>query len=550
MASSSALWMAVASSAARARSDASSASLVATGSARTPLSRGQVPATACPSWSTEPRMEPASANAFDSRSSAARAVARAWAAARSAAAAATSTSFCARAIRACCSCAAASARSVLCSRCRTAASALRAWHSSALDSRSSSSALLAAELKLTAASRASAMLSPAVRCWASAVCRASARRCVRSSASANLSLATAISACSASGWSSAAALCPLPCVRPKLLIPTAIHSPSQLSEVAPSSLAVAQASASRSSPSCSRRRCRVSPSAGSVHSKSARISRAVKRLACWLASSAVCVRIILNSWSRSILSSMRPLMTSRYTRTSRSWPMRYARSTAWASVAGFHAGSTSTTRSAPVRFSPTPPTPVVSNMHWKRSRCSWNFRTFSARSLGSVWPSIRRQRSPWGRSTQICTRSSILRLWEKTRVRCPFAASAGSSRAMHLSLPLCASSSSVLLPSLRSIASAERPARASSAMAAPAASGSFATSSPASTPSSPGLFDHEALVASDISSFQAPGFDNGSARSGWLQSLFKRPMARKTSRLSLVLLAASRITSLASSTFL
>jgi hypothetical protein len=38
------------------------------------------------------------------------------------------------------------------------------------------------------------------------------------------------------------------------------------------------------------------------------------------------------------------------------WPMRYARSTLWLSVAGFHAGSTMMTRSAAVIVRPRPPT--------------------------------------------------------------------------------------------------------------------------------------------------------------------------------------------------
>mmetsp|Transcript_105582 Transcript_105582/g.308749 ORF Transcript_105582/g.308749 Transcript_105582/m.308749 type:complete len:243 (-) Transcript_105582:1866-2594(-) len=242
--------------------------------------------------------------------------------------------------------------------------------------------------------------------------------------------------------------------------------------------------------------------------------------------------------------------------------MRYARSTACASVAGFHAGSTMMTRSALVRLRPTPPTLVVSNMQWKRSGCVWNFSTFSARVAGSVRPSIRRQRRPLGRSTQICTRSSILRLCEKMSVRWPRAANPGTSRARQRSFALCANMAWALRGNRLNIYSTEPPPRASSAAAAPVAPNavrSWASSPAAASPasddaaaaSSPAIatFACSSSRASLRSSFHVPSFFVGSARSGWLQRRFNKPMALKTSMPSFALEAASRTTSLRSKTF-
>mmetsp|Transcript_27431 Transcript_27431/g.81692 ORF Transcript_27431/g.81692 Transcript_27431/m.81692 type:complete len:228 (+) Transcript_27431:394-1077(+) len=225
------------------------------------------------------------------------------------------------------------------------------------------------------------------------------------------------------------------------------------------------------------------------------------------------------------------------------------------------------TRSALVRFRPTPPTLVVRSMHWKRSCCSSNLRTFSPRVTASVFPSMRRQRSPFGFSTQICTRSSIFTLCEKTRVRWPRLARAGSSRARHRSFALWASRESALLGSLRAIISAARPARASSealetapvlspcSLARPtAASVSEALVSSVGTTASSVVSlvgaDGSVSTASPSTSFQAPGFDIGSTRSGWFESRLRRPMAWKTSTPSLPFSAAWRITSLFSRTFL
>mmetsp|Transcript_110990 Transcript_110990/g.277878 ORF Transcript_110990/g.277878 Transcript_110990/m.277878 type:complete len:240 (-) Transcript_110990:1289-2008(-) len=237
--------------------------------------------------------------------------------------------------------------------------------------------------------------------------------------------------------------------------------------------------------------------------------------------------------------------------------MRNARSTACASVAGFQAGSTRMTRSALVRLRPTPPTFVVSNMHWKRSRSRWNLATFSALAAGSVCPSIRRQRRLLGFRQQIWMRSNIFTLWQKTKVRWPRDASAGSISARHRSFELWPPSACRERGSLRSIISTARPPRASSCTAPappPTARLSSAPSDASSAwvssePGSPEAGSSSlAVMASCKSSAQAPGLPVGSSSAGWLHSLFKRPMALKTSMPSFCLLQASRMTSLFSRT--
>mmetsp|Transcript_44454 Transcript_44454/g.122995 ORF Transcript_44454/g.122995 Transcript_44454/m.122995 type:complete len:251 (-) Transcript_44454:1300-2052(-) len=247
----------------------------------------------------------------------------------------------------------------------------------------------------------------------------------------------------------------------------------------------------------------------------------------------------------------------RYTRTSLSWPIRKARSTACASVAGFHEGSTRTTRSALVKLRPTPPTAVVSSIHWKRSNCLLNLATFSARSTASVWPSMRKHRKPLGLSTQIWIRSSILMLCENTRVRWPLEARAGKRDARQRSFALCRKTASVERGSFRSIISAARPARASSASFAPKSEraslswfvGTRGSSAPStSAPNATAGADAE-LTISDSSSVHTLAFGHGSASSGWLQRRFSRPMARKTSMPNFDFAVASRMISLFSKIF-
>mmetsp|Transcript_86459 Transcript_86459/g.186953 ORF Transcript_86459/g.186953 Transcript_86459/m.186953 type:complete len:232 (+) Transcript_86459:1814-2509(+) len=228
------------------------------------------------------------------------------------------------------------------------------------------------------------------------------------------------------------------------------------------------------------------------------------------------------------------------------------------------------TRFALVRFRPTPPTFVVSSMHWKRSRWLLNFETLSARDIGSVWPSMRRQRSPLGLRMRIWIRSSIFTLWEKTSMRWPRFVSDGMSSERHWSLALWLRRASALRESFLSIVSTARPQRASSlsAVALPMASrlsaaasdairsrgsASRSETSAASAASRAAAFSASscawAAVTSESSSGQAPALGVGRQSSGWLQRRFRRPMARKTSMLSFCLAAASRMTSLFSSTF-
>mmetsp|Transcript_95739 Transcript_95739/g.255875 ORF Transcript_95739/g.255875 Transcript_95739/m.255875 type:complete len:218 (-) Transcript_95739:1574-2227(-) len=130
--------------------------------------------------------------------------------------------------------------------------------------------------------------------------------------------------------------------------------------------------------------------------------------------------------SLNILSSIVPQFNKRYTCTGCSWPIRHTLAMAWASTAGFHAGSTRITRSAAVRVKPTPPTCTVRSMQKYREPGFWNLFTFWARSSGSVPPSTRRNFSSRGRRTVYWMRSSMRVLWEKIRHRRPFSCRAGS----------------------------------------------------------------------------------------------------------------------------
>mmetsp|Transcript_7018 Transcript_7018/g.19864 ORF Transcript_7018/g.19864 Transcript_7018/m.19864 type:complete len:446 (-) Transcript_7018:1324-2661(-) len=190
-------------------------------------------------------------------------------------------------------------------------------------------------------------------------------------------------------------------------------------------------------------------------------------------------------------------------------------------------------------------------MHLKRLCCCWNLATFSARAMASVPPSMRRQGRPFGRRQQIWMRSSILRLALKTRVRCPFAARAGSSALRHRSFAPCCRMASMLRGSFLSIISAARPARASSLVSAPAATRLSATASEGTTACSSACCAPEEASSwhSESSCLQSPGFAVGMSSMGWLQSLLSKPMARKTSMPSFCLEHASLMTSLFSKTF-
>mmetsp|Transcript_70964 Transcript_70964/g.230373 ORF Transcript_70964/g.230373 Transcript_70964/m.230373 type:complete len:252 (+) Transcript_70964:1754-2509(+) len=249
--------------------------------------------------------------------------------------------------------------------------------------------------------------------------------------------------------------------------------------------------------------------------------------------------------------------------------MRKARSTACASVAGFQAGSTSTTRSALVRFKPTPPTWVVKSMHWKRSISLLNLATFSLRAMQSVAPSMRRQRRLLGLSTQIWIKSNIFTLCEKISVRRPFAANFGNKEFKHFSLALCCNSASLSLGRFLSIISTALPLRASSCTApapstaklsepsaetsgasAPSSSFDDRTAADSASDCSAAALPSDEATASDKCSAQAPGFGQGTMSAGWLQRRFSRPMARKTSTPSFCFSVASLMMSLFSKIFL
>mmetsp|Transcript_24647 Transcript_24647/g.69307 ORF Transcript_24647/g.69307 Transcript_24647/m.69307 type:complete len:371 (-) Transcript_24647:679-1791(-) len=173
------------------------------------------------------------------------------------------------------------------------------------------------------------------------------------------------------------------------------------------------------------------------------------------------------------------------------------------------------------------------------------------------------------RSTHVSTRSIIFKPCEKISMRWPREISAGSRAATQRSFALCAitdskspgsfrSSPSTAFPtSTPSVASSSTcPSASSSSCSAGARSGhappppsapvasfrffALRTSAPPGTPcAGPARY-----------SCQLPGWVNGSPSAGWLQSRFSKPIALKTSRPSLVLQFASRMTSLVARAFL
>mmetsp|Transcript_89156 Transcript_89156/g.251011 ORF Transcript_89156/g.251011 Transcript_89156/m.251011 type:complete len:310 (+) Transcript_89156:1194-2123(+) len=200
-----------------------------------------------------------------------------------------------------------------------AASARRTCASAARRSRTFSSAAWRAVAAATMAAEASA--TPCVAplhqsrtaCWTSTT--------LRDSASAASSLTFSSATCFATTSTHALSVfcfgASKPCfTAPKSLAPTVSQSPNQPLAEAPSSAAASCTPSSASPPCVSRINCLVSPNAGSVHSNSARISRDVKYWYCRSPSKAVLSRPILKTCRRNILSSMRPLVISLYTRTS------------------------------------------------------------------------------------------------------------------------------------------------------------------------------------------------------------------------------------------
>ena len=93
--------------------------------------------------------------------------------------------------------------------------------------------------------------------------------------------------------------------------------------------------------------------ASATRSRGPSVDRSVSQPSPLPTASSARVRFSAIIWS--IRSSIVPTQTNVWTCTLRRWPMRNARSVAWASVAGFHHRSTCTTWLAAVRFSPVPP---------------------------------------------------------------------------------------------------------------------------------------------------------------------------------------------------
>ena len=89
-------------------------------------------------------------------------------------------------------------------------------------------------------------------------------------------------------------------------------------------------------------------------------------------------RLRLRCSSSAIRSSMVPSVTRRCTWTGRVWPIRWARSVAWSSTAGFHQRSKWITWSARVRLRPVPP--ALSESRNTGAAPSWKSRTICSRA--------------------------------------------------------------------------------------------------------------------------------------------------------------------------
>mmetsp|Transcript_48006 Transcript_48006/g.129413 ORF Transcript_48006/g.129413 Transcript_48006/m.129413 type:complete len:214 (-) Transcript_48006:878-1519(-) len=207
-------------------------------------------------------------------------------------------------------------------------------------------------------------------------------------------------------------------------------------------------------------------------------------------------------------------------------------------------------------------------MHLYFSGSAWKLATLSARVLMSVCPSRRRKLMPCFRSTHTSIKSIISTPCEKIRTRCPRAISAGNIAATHLNFALCATRESRSRGSFRSSRSTVPPAPAaptsSSGSSAATARGGASADAAAivaaegvarpdgfggslrcgqaarKQPPAPG----NDADATERTSCHSPGSATGSPSAGWLHRRLRRPIALNTSRPSLVLSLASRITSL------
>lgn len=120
-----------------------------------------------------------------------------------------------------------------------------------------------------------------------------------------------------------------------------------------------------------------------------------------------------------IFSSSVPRMMSRYTLTTFFWPSRCARSMAWRSFMGFQSCSTKMTVSAPVKFSPRPPTWVVKRRQ-SMEGSELKVWQIACRFETSVVPSSRMYVTSGmsARKRSFSTMSSIVFNWQKIRARC------------------------------------------------------------------------------------------------------------------------------------
>mmetsp|Transcript_7497 Transcript_7497/g.15571 ORF Transcript_7497/g.15571 Transcript_7497/m.15571 type:complete len:200 (+) Transcript_7497:496-1095(+) len=195
---------------------------------------------------------------------------------------------------------------------------------------------------------------------------------------------------------------------------------------------------------------------------------------------------------------------------------------------------------------------------------------------------MRKQRKPFGLKTQICNKSSIFKLCEKTSVRCPLLASAGNMALRQRSFAACPTMASASRGNFRMKSSMFWPTEASSASATPpglaptssvsrlsiappdgdmaesttaaSASTSIAASTAAPMASASALPPLNSIGA--VVGLGAPASERRSAHSfalpvfkrsnGWLQRRFNKPIARKTSIPSLDFWLASRMISLSS----
>mmetsp|Transcript_29917 Transcript_29917/g.88842 ORF Transcript_29917/g.88842 Transcript_29917/m.88842 type:complete len:228 (-) Transcript_29917:481-1164(-) len=224
---------------------------------------------------------------------------------------------------------------------------------------------------------------------------------------------------------------------------------------------------------------------------------------------------------------------------------------ACASAAGFQAGSTRMTRSAPVMVRPVPPTWTLRQTQKYLEFSAWNLAILRSRSFASMVPSMRRNFRPSTRSTQAWMRSSMRVLCEKIRQRWPRFCSCGSSTESTRSLQ-----ESSVAPWTEPGTSAR--SRGSTWEHSGAGCVQFSSKSPVSSAAtmapleaaaggSPWLWLHWLSSLTPAAAIWARHWLNSSCgrfMSGWLQSFFSRAMARRASMPHLLSPVAFRTMSL------